>query len=88
MNSPNNNNNNRDKLDIVADIPHVIMNMEQSKKELREHKYKNHRITNSKIVQLKGLISVITTTTYCWLYEVLLLSTESTSPICYIVSED
>jgi hypothetical protein len=84
MNSPNNN---RDKLDIVANIPHVIMNMEQSKKELREHKDRNHRITNSKTVQLKGLIPVITTTTYCWMYEVL-LSTESTNPICYIVSED
>ena len=28
----------------------------QSKKELKNHKDKNHRITNTKIVQFKGLI--------------------------------
>ena len=28
----------------------------QSKKELKDHKDKNHRITNTKIVQFKGLI--------------------------------
>jgi hypothetical protein len=40
-----------------------------SKKELKEHKDNNHRITNTKIVQLKGLIAIITID---WLSEVLL----------------
>jgi hypothetical protein len=32
-----------------------------SKRELKEHKDKNHRITNSKLVGLKGLILIIMT---------------------------
>jgi hypothetical protein len=39
-----------------------------SKKDLKEHKDNNHRITNTKIVQLKGLIAIITID---WLSEVL-----------------
>jgi hypothetical protein len=38
-----------------------------SKRELKEHKDKTHRITNSKIVGLKGLIPIITITITDWL---------------------
>jgi hypothetical protein len=38
----------------------------QSKKDLKDHKDKNHRITNSKIVGLTRLIVIITITD--WLY--------------------
>ncbi len=48
-----------------------------SKKLLKNHKDKNHRITNTKIVQLKSLILVITTATNYWLSEVI-LSTDRT----------
>jgi hypothetical protein len=48
-----------------------------SKKLLKNHKDKNHRITNRKIVQLKSLILVITTATNYWLSEVI-LSTDRT----------
>ena len=44
----------------------------QSKKGVKEHKDRNHRITNSKIVQLKGLILGITTMNGCWLSKVIL----------------
>jgi hypothetical protein len=40
-----------------------------SKRELKDHIDKNHRITNTKIVQLNGLIAI--TTTIDWLSEVL-----------------
>ena len=39
-----------------------------SKRELKDHIDKNHRITNTKIVQLNGLIAI---TTIDWLSEVL-----------------
>jgi hypothetical protein len=42
-----------------------------SKRELKEHKDKNHRITNSKLVGLKGLILMVITIITDWLSAVL-----------------
>jgi hypothetical protein len=42
-----------------------------SKRELKEHKDKNHRITNSKLVGLKGLILIVITIITDWLSAVL-----------------
>jgi len=56
---------------------HHMCQFFDSKKLLKNHEDKNHRITNRKIVQLKSLILVITTATNCWLSEVI-LSTDRT----------
>jgi hypothetical protein len=42
-----------------------------SKRELKEHKDKTHRITNSKLVGLKGLILIVITIITDWLSAVL-----------------
>ena len=42
-----------------------------SKKELKEHKHRNHRITDSKIIELKGVIILLLVTSYCSLSELL-----------------
>jgi hypothetical protein len=42
-----------------------------SKRELKEHKDKNHRITNSKLVGLKWLILIIMTMITEWLSAIL-----------------
>jgi hypothetical protein len=48
----------------------ICGNFFDSKKNLKDHKDKNHRITDSKIVGLKALIVLITVTD--WLYTELL----------------
>ena len=42
-----------------------------SKRELKEHKDKNHRITNSKLLEFKWLILIIMTMITEWLSAIL-----------------
>jgi hypothetical protein len=46
---------------------HICGHFFNSKRELKEHKDKNHRITNSKLVGLKWLILIIMTMITEWL---------------------
>jgi hypothetical protein len=57
---------------MTSKISHCIIcgNFFDSKKNLKDHKDKNHRITDSKIVGLKATIVLITVTD--WLYTELL----------------